>query len=535
MIKIHKNDSIVDIIIKIKNNTEKELIIEFPFGHPVLHNYTSLKIIKTKAAKRELIIITNDKTAKKIWKPLWIKYSLTDNPDLIEYNYSFFEYFLYIIKNYFREIKDIFLQKDQDSVIIKYNKKYWSGWIWYFLSFIFFSLFLLIFIFYFAVNKTYIYISPEIEVKTKAKNFIFTEMKEDEFVMDENSIKLKKIEKTISINEKFWTSWISDKTITTSRWKITLFNHFWDKIDLIANTRVETSSWVTFLIEWSVTIPASTVSWTWNIIPWKIDVYAKSRSHDREWKISWIKANINSWTRLNLPWLKKDNDKVYAISISDFKWATDKYTKILTNEDIENSKQLIRWKIENEALKQIKNDIIESNKINNVEFEILWIDEIIKFSNFEIFWIENLKPWKEIDNFELGANINISTYSYNKQLLLNKMRNDIENNILNDVEEILEINWNSLRIANILWTENYPYSIKATAQVEVLFIHNFLSKTNSYVERLKTIVAWMDKEEAEKILLNNSKISNVKIETKPFFIDNISKITDNIIFKVVRD
>gem|GEM_PF-949241 len=69
------------------------------------------------------------------------------------------------------------------------------------------------------------------------------------------------------------------------------------------------------------------------------------------------------------------------------------------------------------------------------------------------------------------------------------MRNDINNNIIEDVEEILEINSSSLRIANILWTENYPYSIKATAQVEVLFIHNFLSKTNSYVERLKTIVA----------------------------------------------
>lgn len=53
MIKIHKNDSIVDIIIKIKNNTEKELIIEFPFGHPVLHNYTSLKNNKNKKQQKE--------------------------------------------------------------------------------------------------------------------------------------------------------------------------------------------------------------------------------------------------------------------------------------------------------------------------------------------------------------------------------------------------------------------------------------------------------------------------------------------------
>jgi len=534
MIKVNKNDSIVDIIIKIKNNNEKELIIEFPFGHPVLHNHTSLKIIKTKAAKRDLIIITNDKTAKKIGKTLWIKYSITDNPDLIEYNYTFFEYFLYTFKSYFREIKDIFLQKNEDSILTKYNKRYVNGGIWYFISFIFISLFLLLFIFYFAVNKTYIYITPEIEVKTKAKNFVFTEMKEDEFVMDENTIKLKKIGKTVSISEKFATSWISEKTISNSRWKITLFNHFGDQIDLIANTRIETEDWTTFLIEWSVSIPAWSVSWTWEILPWKIDTYAVSRSHNRDWKISWIKSNIKNWTPLTLPWLKKNKDKVYAKAISDFKWANDDYTKTLTEEDIENAKLLLRWKIENEALKQIKNDILESNKLNNVEFEILWIDEIIKYNNFEIFWLDNLKVWSEIQSFELWANIDISTYSYNKELLLSKMRNDINENILNNIEEILEINWKSLRIANILWTEKNPYSIKATAQVEVLFIHNFLSKSNNYVDRLKNIVTWIDKEEAEKILINNSKISNVRIETKPFFIKNVSKINENIILKLEK-
>lgn len=533
MIKIHKNDSIVDIIIKIKNNTEKELIIEFPFWHPVLHNYTSLKIIKTKAGKRELIIITNDKTAKKIWKTLWIKYSLTDNPDLVEYNYSFLEYFLYIFKSYFREIKDIFLKKDEDSIIKKYKR--YSNWgIWYFISFIFISIFLLIFIFYFAVNKTYITIMPEIEVKNKAKNFVFTEMKDDEFIIDENTIKLRKIEKIVSINEKFGTSWISEKTITTSRGKITLYNHFWDKIDLIANTRVETSSWVTFLIEWSVSIPPSSVSWTWEVIPWKIDAFVISRVHDNQWKITWIKANIKSWTPLILPWLKKDKEKVYAVAISDFKWANDDYTKILTKEDIENAKLLLKWKAESESIKQLKNEIIESNKINNVEFEILWIENIIKYSGFEVFWLENLKVWEEIDSFELWANIKISTYSYNKELLLNKMRNEIKNTMLINIEEILEVNWNSLRIANIISTENNPYSIKATAQVEVLFIHNFLSKNNAYVDSLKSIVVWMDKNEAEKILINNRKISNVKIDNKPFFIKKVSKIKDNIVLKVEK-
>jgi hypothetical protein len=48
------------------------------------------------------------------------------------------------------------------------------------------------------------------------------------------------------------------------------------------------------------------------------------------------------------------------------------------------------------------------------------------------------------------------------------------------------------------------------------------------------IIAWLPKDEAEKILLNNERVSNVKIEIKPFFINNISKINDNIIFKIVN-
>ncbi|MDR1944806.1 MAG: hypothetical protein LBQ59_01630 [Candidatus Peribacteria bacterium] len=113
------------------------------------------------------------------------------------------------------------------------------------------------------------------------------------------------------------------------------------------------------------------------------------------------------------------------------------------------------------------------------------------------------------------------------------MKSDINNSILSNIEEILEVNISSLRIANILSTQENPFSIKATTQVEVFIIHNFLSKSNTYVDRLKTVVAGLSKEEAEKLLLNNERISNIKIEIKPFFIKNISKINDNIILKVV--
>lgn len=529
MIKVHKNDSIVDIIIKIKNNNEKDVVLEFPFWHPVLHNYTSLKILKNKADKKELIIITNDKTAKKIWKSLGIKYSIVDNPDIVWYNYTFWEYLIYTFKSYFREFRDIFLRKWW-----KDGKKYYDSKIWYFITTLFICFILLIFIFYFAVNKTYIYITPKIEVKSKAKNFIFTEMNEDNFIIEDNIIRLRKIEKTISITEKFWTSWISSDTVSNARWKITLFNETDSKVDLIENTRIQTDEGIVFLIEWSVSVPAAEASWTGWVLPWTIDIYVKSRNLDIDWLISWTRANIWEWVQMFLPWLKENRDKIYAISSNEFSWANDNFKRVITEEDIENARALLKWKIEWEALKTVRAELEAENKLNNVQYEILWINDIIKYTDFEVYWLENYEIWQVMDNFELSWTIKIQTYAYNKWLLISKMRWDIANSILTNIEEILEVDESSLRITNILSVQDTPFSIKATAIVQVYVIHNFLSKSNTYVERLKAVVAWLEKEEAEKILLNNNKISNVKIEIKPFFIWNVSKINENIILKVVR-
>jgi len=84
MIKIKTGDSIIDIINKIINCKEKSIVLEFPFWHLLLHNYLSLKILKNKADRKDLIIVTTDLTSKKIWESLWIKYSIIKNNDFIE-------------------------------------------------------------------------------------------------------------------------------------------------------------------------------------------------------------------------------------------------------------------------------------------------------------------------------------------------------------------------------------------------------------------------------------------------------------------
>ena len=53
MIKVYETDTIIDVVNKINSCQEKELFIEFPFWHSILHNYISLKILKNKSANKK--------------------------------------------------------------------------------------------------------------------------------------------------------------------------------------------------------------------------------------------------------------------------------------------------------------------------------------------------------------------------------------------------------------------------------------------------------------------------------------------------
>jgi len=67
---VKHTDTLVDIIEKIAKVKEKEVILNFPAGHSILHNYLSLKILKSKSEGKVLIITTSDIIASKVGKKL---------------------------------------------------------------------------------------------------------------------------------------------------------------------------------------------------------------------------------------------------------------------------------------------------------------------------------------------------------------------------------------------------------------------------------------------------------------------------------
>lgn len=543
MIKIKKSDSIIDIITKINNSNDKNIILNFPFWHPVLHNYLSLKILKSKTKNKELIIVTNDLTSKRIWKSLWIKYSIIkDNSfikdeNILKHNFSFWEYFKFIFKKYLEEIKDFISFNKKINSLKKYSKENYSqkSWIWFFITALSLSIIIFLFIFYFAVNKSYIYITPEIEVKTNSINLIFREQKENDSINSSKVINIKKIEKLVQTQELFSTSWVKEDEVKKSKWKVWLLNETNETIKLLQNSRLSTESGEIFIIDAAVNIPSSTLSSSGEILAWKIEVDVEARLKDESWKIIWKRWNIKKDTSLFFPWLVEFKDSIYWIAADDFSWWEDSKNTILTKEDVENAKIILEEKLKKQSLDLVKNEIDKSNKNNNVTYDILNLEDSIRYSWIDINTIWEVNIWDQIDNFQLSWSIQIEVYTYNKDAVIAKLREKIEDLTLEDVEKVLLINDKSLRFSNIIYKVKNPYEVKSTLEIEVFLVHNFLNNNDAYVQKLKWSILWKDDTEAKKILLNNPKISNVEIENRPFFIKKISNIQENIIFKIVEN
>lgn len=534
MIKVSKEDSIIDIIIKIKHVEWNEIVLEFPFGHPLLHNYTSLRILKTNAKNKELVIITSDLTAKKIGRKLWIKYTLINNTDLVEHNYSFIEYLKFLIKNYGREFKNIFKKNKLEELYSPYfqNKKEQKTKIGIFFITLLVSIWLFLFVFYFAVNKTSVYITPDITIRTAAKNLTFEYNSEESIFQNKDIIPLKQITKLVYLNETFGTTWVDESSVSRASWEVTFYNKLPEKIRLRANTRVQSENWIIYTTKWSVDIPAAFTDATWKLIEWEKVIWVEAKLYDEKNNFIWTRANTWTGILLMLPGLKTDIDKIYAYTTSVISWWTDDYKKILWEDDIKNAKIILEWKLQDYALSQAKKEISENNKNNDVTYKILEVDEIIKWSNLWITWDEELKLWEKMETFELNGTLKVTTYTYNSELVLNHLKSTLKDSLLNEIEYLRYVDESSMRIALVLSRNEEPLKIKASAEIQASFTHNFLSKKNNYVEKLKFTIAGMNKEEAKKMLLNNSKISNVKIESRPFFMKNISSIPNNIDFFV---
>ena len=73
--------------------------------------------------------------------------------------------------------------------------------------------------------------------------------------------------------------------------------------------------------------------------------------------------------------------------------------------------------------------------------------------------------------------------------MLNHLKSTLKDSLLSEVEDLRHIDENSMRVALVINRQEKPLKIKASSEIQASFTHNFLSKKNTYVEKLKFTIA----------------------------------------------
>lgn len=545
MIPIKLDDTIIDIIQKIESHEHNwDIILDIPVWHPLLHNYISLKILKNKAPKgKKLIIVTSDRLSRKIWQQLWIEYSLIRNKDIVENsskneilkkNFSIYEYFWYQIKYYKNELFEIF-QNNKSFNKLTYQAKWIQDkaptGILLFLFFITLAIFFSIY--YTAVSKTFITIRPEISVRKEALNFTLTEEQSWSILWTSRNIEVKRINKITSIRERFSASIKEAKDDQRASGKVRIYNNTNEKISLVPNTRFMSENWVVYDIDSWIQVPAGSFDNFWEGTAWFIDVTVWARATDSSWNISWLRWNIESWSKLTLPGLSESmQEQIYAEALENFQWWSEEFISRISQNDIDLAKQIVSERLRNQVLEELRADIWNNNILNNVQKSLLTLPQTLDFWTPQIRVLENLKAWDIADSFEIEGVIELKWFAYNEGEIIQRLRRRVNERQLEWIEKILQVDTSSLKAIELLSRQNSPFRLKASFEIEVISEHDFLHDNNSYIDILKERIRWVEASEAERILLNDIFVSRVEIQNRPFFRKHISKLPRNIHFTV---
>lgn len=537
MIQISRGDSIIEIIEKIEKSKKSKIILHFPSGHPILHSHLSLKILKSKSKDKEFYIKTSDSIGQKICKihgiPLLKLKEAKDHSHLIAHNYSSPEYFRLLIKQYCQEFTSFFSNTRKIQDLLTTHKKKEKTNILIFMLILTISIILFLSIYYIAINKSYVSIAPETIIKKEALNFILSPNTQSSVLWNNNTIELESISKKIYTSHSYSATEMRYKKDAIASWKIKIYNTTEQEISLRPKTRFQTPDGAIFRSSSWIKIPAGAKDNFWKVAPWVGEVSVSADTHDQSGKLIWERWNIKPNTKLILPWLgEAAQENIYAINTEAFTGGKNDFIRSISEDDLSTTRELFEEKLKQEAYENLKQAISEKNTLNSESYELLskWLG--IRYSESEIQISSWAVAWAEKDNFTYTWNITIYWFLYNKENIIQKLKTIVNEKTIDGIEQIKSINEDSLRLVELIYADTSKQKAKATFEIESLNYYDIWNTNNSYIEILKSKIQGMNAKEAEKVLLNDPRISKVKISNRPFFLQNVSNIRSNIIIEV---
>lgn len=315
-------------------------------------------------------------------------------------------------------------------------------------------------------------------------------------------------------------------------WEVVFINEMRDEQILKPKTRLLTVDWLVFETDDWVKIPPK-MTLSWQVVFGSVNAKITAKITDKDGKFIWTRWNLSKPQVLTIPWLKFNQDKIYAKLEKSTSWWEDNIVYMVWEKDIDDSKKVLSDILKKEALNKLKEKIKEESKNTWINYEILWIKDILNYKDEDIKLTQEIKPWQKIPSFDLYGSITAETYVYNKDQALSQFKKVIDESLITWTDKLMFIDDNSLKTTVVLSKEENPLKVKATVEINMGLSYDFDNNLNFYNKRLKTIISWLDNDNAKNILLNEDRISNVDIINTPFY-KKVSWNPDNIILKIKK-
>lgn len=487
-------------------------------------------------------LIVGDEDAKVMAKSLGIQAEIAGiqaeferkyaSKNLATHNMSMLEYLIYEIKRGGAYIRFVLFERTQAKKKIIHMKKNSSHFVLIVMGLVM-SVTLLLFILQFAVSKTVITITPQITIRPVSANILYTNTS-GSTLMSRNTIPLRVMQFPVSYAMKFQLESLDQNSTSNAKGTITIYNGLSTAQSLRPKTRFVTLDGIVYRSTQWVKIPgAKTLNGITEMWTTEVEVIADPR--DGAGNIVGVRGNIKAWVDFTIPGLKFNRENIYAKSKSDFSGGENPKIHIVTQNEVEKLKWLLKEQLHRVARNTLQQKLDENKKSS-------WDDYVLFSGNAVAFEgdIFEIISWQKVgdlaEEIEIKGTVNVRAITYDKKSTVSYLTDIFHEWLLSGTDREIGIDPESLRVSNqISRTDSgATIEIKATMEMNTSIAHDFEDPRNKVTHFLKTTIAGLLKDDAKKRLLNTGNVREVQIASYPFWNRSVSSNIDNIEFIIKK-
>ncbi len=307
-----------------------------------------------------------------------------------------------------------------------------------------------------------------------------------------------------------------------ARWVIELHNTFSYTYSLKNRTTIVTDEGILFTFDDRVDVP-----W-WSIEnPWKAKVTVTAKASFENGELIWESGNIPKGKLVyikNLP-ESLEEKKIRWVAASNFKWGKNIETWTVIEEDIKKIEENILSNMEKQKTAYVNAYEREDNEV------LLPYPDLFEFDIQE--FVTTSQIGEEASFVEGKVNTNISYPFITRENLQRWVTDYLWQRSWEDIQ-LTQFDRNWIIFYDYIFmeeTEKTPAHYVIPTKVPIINIYNIEKDTLWIIGEIKDRIAWLDKEEAKKIILDYQEIDGAEIEISPRIFNFIPSVKARIDFK----